>query len=127
MAVANLHNTGVNIDTGKESIVIRQDLGDIPGGKTLDVTGITASVIEAGHIILLETATGQYKPNGVSAGAYVALPLGHVYAGVLKASVLTAKPFASIMVRGTVNEVASPYPVLAAAKTELKHIIFTQD
>ena len=62
MAVANLHNEGVNIDTGKESIVIRQDLGDIQGGRTLDVTGYAPSVIEAGHVMIKETATGVYKP-----------------------------------------------------------------
>lgn len=127
MPTANLNNEGVQVNTSKDSIVIRDLIEAIHGGRTLDVTGVTAEVLQAGHIIIRETATGNYKPQAVTAGVYDALPAGHTYAGVLVASILTKKPFASIMVRGSVNEVASPYPPLAAAKTALPLIIFTQD
>lgn len=127
MPTANLNNEGLQIDTGKDSIVIVDMIEAIPGGKTLNVTGVTELVLKAGHVIIRETATGDYKPQAVTAGVYDVLPAGHTYAGVLVASVLTAKPFASIMVRGSVNEVASPYAPLAAAKTALPLIRFTQD
>lgn len=63
------------------------------------------------------------------AGAYGALG-SDTYAGILVATILKDKPFAGIMVRGTVNENASPYPVAsikAAIKTQLPTIIFTND
>ena len=119
MPTANLNNTGELIDTGKDSIVIVNLIETIPGGRTLNVTGVTDAVIKAGHVIIKETATGDFKPQPVTAGVYDALPAGHTYAGVLVSSILTAKPFASILVRGSVNEVASPYAPLSAAKTAL--------
>ena len=127
MPTANLNNSGVSVDTGKDSIVIVELIEAIPGGKTLDVTGVTAEVLQAGHIIIKETATGNYKPQSVTSGTYDALPAGHTYAGVLVGSILTAKPFASIMVRGSVNSVAAPYAPLSAAVTALPLIRFTQD
>jgi len=54
------------------------------------------------------------------AAAYAALPASHTYAGILIASILTAKPFAAIMVRGNFNPVAAPYDfatIAAAFKT----------
>jgi len=124
----NLNGTPLEISTDNDSIVIKKVLIDIPGGKTLDVTGFTPTdVIKAGHIIIEETATGECKPLDVSAGAYVALPSQHTYKGVLIATVLKAKPMASIMLSGDVNEAASPYPVPSGAKSALTHILFTQD
>jgi hypothetical protein len=49
---------------------------------------------------------------------------------VLIASIPTAKPFAGIMVRGTVNPAAAPYPmdtILADVKTDLPLIDFRKD
>jgi len=43
------------------------------------------------------------------AGVYGTLPASHTYQGILINSVLTAKPFAGIMVRGNFNPVAAPY------------------
>ena len=127
MAQANLNGTPLEISTDNDSIVIKKVLIDIPGGKTLDVTGFTPDVINAGHIIIEQTATKELKPLLVSAGVYGTLPAEHTYKGVLIATVLTKKPLASIMLSGDVNEVASPFAVPAAAKTALTHIIFTQD
>lgn len=115
------------MDTGKESIVIIDNFQSIRGGKTLDVTGLAADVIEAGHVIIKDTVSGDYKPMPVSDAAYAALPASHEYAGILIASVLKAKPFAAIMVRGTVNQAAAPYSITADIKTALPLIYFTQD
>ena len=127
MAVANLNNVKTTIDTGNDSIVIVEYLEGVPGGRTLNVEGFKEPVIQGGHIVIVETATKDRKPMPVADGAYAALPAGHKFEGVVVASVLTEKPMVGIMVRGSVNEVASPYPVTDAMKAALPLIRFTQD
>lgn len=196
--IANLTDTATAFDDGLDSIVIRLNLESIPGGRSLDVTGFSPTVIRKGHVIIKASATGgEYKPmpvtgtsaiaslgvatpgsgyvnpgvyaavaltggtgsgatanitvydgrvtsvslvskgSGYAAGdilsasaanigtggtgfavpvasvhaaaAYAALPASHEYVGILEASILTAKPFAGIMVRGNINPVAAPY------------------
>lgn len=128
MAVVDTTTT-VNVDTSKDNVVIQKLLEDVPGGRTLatDQTGISAlSVLKAGHVIIKETATGEYKALGVSGDSYESLPADHTYAGILTNTVLVSKPHAAIMVRGTVNESVDlvPYPIPAAAKTALSLIRF---
>src|SRR5690606_31929219 len=36
------------------------------GGRTLDVTGFSPNLIKGGHVIIKETATGEYKPMPVT-------------------------------------------------------------
>lgn len=127
---ANLSNTGNSFDTANDSIVIVSNLEVIPGGKTLDVNGFSPTVIPAGHVVIEETATGVLKPMPVSGANYGSLPSGHTYKGVVVSSVLTAKPFVSVLVRGTVNKNASKYgisSILSAVRTALPLIRFTQD
>ena len=127
---ANINNTSDNFDTSKDGVVIVANFETIPGGKTLDVTGFSPLVIPEGHLIIEETSTGVLKPMPVSGTAYSSLPSSHTYKGVLVSSILTAKPFAAVMVRGTVNKNASFYTiasVLTAVKTALPLIRFTQD
>lgn len=127
---ANLHNAGDGFDTSNDSIVIVSNLETIPGGKTLDTTGFAPAVIPAGHLVIEETATGILKPMPVSGTAYGSLPANHTYKGVVVSSVLTAKPFVAVLVRGTVNKNASKYAiasVLSAVRTALPLIRFTQD
>ena len=127
---ANLHNAGDAFDTANDGIVIVSNLETIPGGKTLDTTGFSPTVIPAGHLVIEETATGVLKPMPVSGTAYGSLPANHTYKGVVVSSVLTAKPFVAILVRGTVNKNASKYTissVLSAVITALPLIRFTQD
>lgn len=127
---ANLNNAGNNFDTANDSIVIVSNLETIPGGKTLDVTGFAPAVIPAGHIVIEETATGILKPMPVSGANYGTLPASHTYKGVVISSILTTKPFAGIMVRGSVNKNASKYgiaSILSAVKSALPLIRFTQD
>lgn len=117
MATVNLVDEGVQVNTEKDNVVIRKVFATVPGGKALDVTGFAPLVINAGHPIILETATKEYKPMPVNAGAtaYEALPADHVYAGVLIASILTKKPSAAILTQGVINPVAAPYNFSAIA------------
>lgn len=67
--------------------------------------------------------------DGTATG-YASLPGGHTYAGILIASILTKKPFAGIMVQGTVNHAAAPFSmtsILSAVKSALPLIDFRQD
>lgn len=218
MAIANLNNTPEEVLTGKDNIVIVDNFQSIRGGRTLDVEDFTPDVINAGHVIIKDESTGEYKPmplvsdgaidglgaitggsnyvdatytkvpltGGSGSGAeatvsvedgavkkviitkagsgyvvsdelsasnaklggagsgfkvvvagipanktvYGSLPAAHSYAGILIASISKKKPFAGIMVRGTVNHAAAPYPmtsILAAVKAALPLIIFRED
>ena len=122
MAIVDI-TTGLNIDFGNDSIVIVRLLEVIPGGRTLLTTGFAPEVINAGHVIIERTADGELLPLPVTA----TLPADHTYKGILVSSVLTSAPFASIMVRGTVNKIAAPYPIAGAVATALPLIRFTQD
>lgn len=124
---ASLNNEGIIIETGNEGIVIVNHVDGIRGGRTLDVTGVTEDVIKVGHIIIKEDATGIHKPMPVNGASYDSLPAGHSYVGVLEASILKSKPFAAILIDGTVNDAASPYAVTSAMKTALKKILFVAD
>ena len=130
MTKANLSNEREQIVFGDDSIVIQKYISGIKGGRTLDVTGFTDKVIKAGHVIIRKDSDGIYKPMPVANDAYTALPEGYSYAGVLYRSIRTAKPFASIMTWGEVNDVAKPYDmtaILAAFKTDCPHIDFIKD
>ena len=126
MANVDLNDENVVVDTGNDSIVIINFIEGITGGRTLDVTGFTPKVIQGGHIVIKDVK-GEHKPMPVTDNAYAALPTNHTVEGVVVTSVLTSKPMAAIMVRGSVNQVASPYPVTAEIKAALPLIRFTQD
>lgn len=114
----------------KDPIVIRNYVSGTKGGKVLDVDGFTPEYIKAGHVIIRETATDIYKPMPVSGEAYAALPEGHEYVGVAYATKAKAEPFVAIMYSGTVNDVASPYPIdgiKAALKAALPTLVFDHD
>lgn len=128
-AIVDLNNDGQTIDTSNDNIVIRDVFEEIRGGRSLDTTssGITAKVINAGHVIISEDATGICKPWPVSGAAYAALPGGHSVVGIQIATVLTAKPMVGIMNRGNVNPLAAPYPYTTPQKTALPLITFLAD
>lgn len=132
MATVNLVNQKQDVITGNDNIVIVKVIDTIRGGRSLNVTGFAPSVIQAGHVIIEETATGELKPMPVNAGntAYAALPEGHTYKGILIASIHTDKAFASILLRGVVNPLASVLPlagIQSALSAALPHIIFQAD
>lgn len=133
---ADLHNQGTQIDAGYDAVTIVTNLEDIPGGKTLDVTGFAPEVIKAGHLIIKETSTGILKPMPVNGGetaynAWNTVSTGHTAVGIVAASVLKTKPFVSIMVRGTMNEQAfinnGGFTAPTEAKTALSLIRFIKD
>lgn len=132
MAVTNLNNKKESFDTGMDNVVIVDNFQSIRGGRSLNVTGYPKDVIKAGHVIIKEASTGDYKPMPLNSGGteYGELPGSHTYAGILIATVTKEKPFAGIMVRGTVNPNATPFKmtsILEAVKTALPHIDFRAD
>lgn len=123
---ADLHNEGLQYE-GTDSIVIVSNLETVPGGRTLDVTGYTPEVIKSGHIVIEETSTGNCKPMPINGEDYGTLPAGHTIKGIVIATVLSKSPFVGISVRGSVNKVASPYPVTTAIEEALPLIRFVKD
>lgn len=129
MATLDLVNDKKQIIFGDDSIVIQKYISGIKGGRVLDTTGFTESVIKAGHVIITD-GKGVYKPMPISGGNYGTLPEGFDYAGVLYRSILTSRPSASIMTWGEVNSVAMPYAmdsILTAFQTACPHIDFIKD
>lgn len=62
--------------------------------------------------------------------SYASLPGGHEYVGILRASILTSRPFAAIVTGGQVNHEAAPYDmtsILSAVKTAVPLIDFRAD
>lgn len=132
MATTNLNNDSVSIVSGKDSVVVPLVIDTIPGGRSLNVTGFTPAVIQAGHVIIMETASKDYKPMPLNGGAsaYASLPTGHEYVGILISSIPTKKAMAGIVTRGRVNPAAAPFSmssILAAVKTALPLIDFRED
>ena len=121
---ANLTTSRTEINDGLDAIVFQQALGGVPGGRTLDTSGITETAVKAGHIIIVETATGNHKPLAITGGAYATLPAGHSYVGVLRYSVPKSDPRAAIVTIGQVNTKACPAPVTEAIKSGLPQIKF---
>lgn len=113
MAVLNLNGSKKGYDEDfDDSIIIVQNDYDIPGGKVLDTTGFADTHIVAGHGVIIETATGEYKP--LPAGDDAAIPVGHTAAGVVIATVLTSKPAVGVMQHGVVNNAATKYSLSSA-------------
>lgn len=124
MATANLNRETGFYDDGKDALVIVRDNGDLPGGRSLDVSGVASdvTVLRAGHVII--KSGDEYKPLGISNGQYATPSEGESYVGVLKHSVLVSDPRAAILTIGQVNAAASPWPVTGAIKTALPRIEF---
>lgn len=62
MATVNLVNERKSVVTGIDNVVIVSVIDTIRGGKSLDVSGFAEKVIHAGHPIIRETSTDEYKP-----------------------------------------------------------------
>jgi hypothetical protein len=124
MPTADLTREKIELNDGLDSIVVVQAISQIPGGRTLDVSGLAADVVsvKSGHVLVIDTKTKAVSPLAISDGAYVTLPTGKKYYGVLKASVLKRDPRAAIITAGQINVAASPAPVTDAIKAGLPHI-----
>ena len=136
MAIVDLSKQ-TSVDTSFDGVVIQKMIEDIPGGRSLDVSGVDAAygdVLKAGHVIIREKTTKEYAAQAVnSSNVYQPLSGGYSnyeYAGVLYVSVAIDKPLASIMVRGTMNTKAateSGLPAnLPAAEAALTLIRFVE-
>lgn len=124
MAELNLTDSTTYVDTTNDSIVIMDMIDDIPGGKVLDTTGFSDEIIHAGHGVIQEDGTENYKPLPVDGN----IPLGHTAVGVVIGSVLTKYPAVGVMIRGKVNNNATQYQFNAAWITATQnHIIYTKD
>lgn len=133
----DLYSSQREIISANDDIVIVKNLGDIPGGRCLDLTNWNGAV-KAGHIIVKNESTGKLYPLGVSeAGAYNALQKETIneetsaktgynesVVGVLVASIDHGDPSAAIMTRGQVNGKAMPYEPTTEIKTALPLIEF---
>lgn len=126
MPYASITRDSITLDDGKDSIVIIKALGEIPGGRALDVSAVSedVNVIKAGHVLVKNDTTNVISPLSVDGTAYGAKPAGTSYVGVLKVSVLKSNPQAAIVTAGQVNAAASPYPVTDEIKTALPRIEF---
>lgn len=133
--VANLTDAATTVTTGKEAVVIVDNFQSKRGGATLDVAAFISAnaavtTLQPGHVIIQETATGNLKPMPISGSAFAALPAGHTYYGIQINPCLVTRPFAGILLRGTVNPNAMPYTVtsiLTALKAALPLIDFRAD
>ena len=123
---SELNREKFEVNDGLDSIVIVNDLGDIPGGKTIDTSRLAedVTVIKSGHVLIKEDASENVAALGVSAGNYETLPDGYSYLGVLKATVLKKDPRGAILTIGQVNAAASPYPVTEIIRKGLPMIQF---
>lgn len=122
----DLHNEGTIIDSSKDTVIVTKVLETVRGGRALDVTGFDPKVVNAGYVIIKDTATGNiFKPMPVNTAetAYAALPDGYEYAHVQINTVLTAKPAAGLLVRGTVNPKACVIEPTAEAIAALGPLI----
>lgn len=125
MATINYTKDVQSIDTSLDNVVIPLKLETAPiGGCVLDVTDWDESVIKAGHVVIKKD--GEFKPLGVSEGAYVSVPSGWNVAGVMVSTRRKSEPQATLLIRGTVNEVAAPYAYTSTIKQALPLITFTQ-
>ena len=122
----------IKFNSSLDTVVIRQYIGGITGGRALDYSGFSDEVIKAGHVIVKQTTDGEvvYSPLGVESGAYKALSTGQSYAGVVVASKNNGEAVA-IMDNGRVNDEAVPYPITeemkTAMKTALPQLVFEHD
>lgn len=62
MAEVNLSNESVQVDTGKDNVAIVLVLDTIRGGRALNVSGFAPQVIQAGHPIIKDSVSGDFKP-----------------------------------------------------------------
>ena len=83
-----------DIASGMDNIVIVDVFESVRGGRTLDVADFAPDVVRAGHVIIKETSTGEYKPMPIDDDGidYEELPTGHAYAGILINTVLKKRP-----------------------------------
>lgn len=129
MAQANLNNEVYKVDTSLDNVVIISVI-ERSQAIALDVSGHKLPYVRAGHVIIRDTqGSKEYKPMPVHTDGlkYGDIPGNHEVVGVALSSIISGQELATILVRGSVNEVASPYPPSEEIKKALPFIRFTQD
>lgn len=124
MPTANLNKQKIEVNDGLDCIVVIQALSQLPGGCTLDVTGLSddTTVIKSGHVLVMDKKTKEISPLKIEGENYGSLDEGKEYFGVLKCSVLKNDPRAAVITAGQINEAASPAPVTDEIKKALPRI-----
>jgi hypothetical protein len=111
-----------SVVTGGKNVVEKM-LADVPGGAELDLTGVTTEYDSDGYI-------PEGTPIIVVSGKYRPLLEANLEAdddkvvGILYQEVPKAKPYASICIRGVVNEAKLPFAINATVKGALPGISF---
>lgn len=109
-----------NPTNGKDQVVIVNPLGYISGGRSLDVTAVTATAIYGGHIIVKDKTTDVFRPLEVSGADFSDIKANDEIVGVLVSSIRKDKAFAAILTMGIVNDLAMPFKVSAALMVKIK-------
>lgn len=124
--IIEMNDPKTRVDTTMDSVVVPHSYETF--SIVLDTTGYVGEIIKAGHVVV-KTTTGVYKPQAVTGEVYSAKGATDEYVGILRTSILTAKPMAAITVRGTLNVAAAPYKPLADFEDSdvSKFIRLTQD
>lgn len=119
--------------SGNDSIVIRNYVDGIKGGKVLDMTNFAPEVLKTGHVII-KNSNDIYKPMPLNADgtAYDSKPEGYTYVGICMTTVEWAKEGSAvgIMTAGEINDVAAPYDfstIASAFKSDVPTIRFDHD
>lgn len=131
-AIADLGNSRKEILTGNDNIVIKKYFDGYDGGRTLNMDGYPLDTIQAGHVVIRDTVRKEFKPMPLKAtkDAYDALPQDHEYVGIVVATQPANRPFVGILTNGTVNHMATPFPmddILDDVKKACPQIEFRED
>lgn len=119
-AFVNLTKNTSNPTNGKDQVVWKNKLGYVDGGRSLDVTAVTADAIYAGHIVVMDKTTEVYRPLEVSEGAFSDIKENDEIVGLTVSSIRKDLAFASMVTIGIVNEGALPYIISAALKAKVQ-------
>ena len=79
MPTADLKRASIEVNDGLDAIVIVNDLGDVPGGRTLDVSGLATDVevIRSGHILIQMCIRDSIRPATIGCKTYDGTMLRH--------------------------------------------------
>jgi len=123
MAFVDLTKSTSNPTNGKDQVVIEKRLSFINGGRSLDVTGVTEEALYAGHIIVKDATTEEYKPLKIEGENFSPPIAGETIVGVLGDSILVNKAFATILTAGVLNEKALPFKLTTEVKAAFKEAL----
>lgn len=119
MAVLDLSgSTPEEFSEGAASVGIKHYVHGKEGGAVLDATGFPDSYIYQGHGVLLDSASGDYKPQPVDGS----IPVDHSLVGVVRSTTSASKPSVGVMTQGTINNNALKYPFDQASLDALQAI-----